>query len=91
MFDLSHIDVELKHTERAMHAHEITKTLEIGKYHGVITISGDGLIHEAVNGAMCRSDRDEFLKKTTFGFIPAGTANGLIKSISDSIDEDFGV
>ena len=75
-----------------MHAHEITKTeVQIGQYDGIITISGDGLIHEAVNGAMSRQDRDEFLQKTTFGFIPAGTANGLIKSITDSVDEDFGI
>jgi sphingosine kinase len=25
-FDLAYIDIELKHTERPMHAHEITKT-----------------------------------------------------------------
>ena len=81
IFDLSHIDVTLKHTERAMHAFEITKELQPGEYDCVITISGDGLIHEAVNGAFSREDREEFLEKTTFGFVPAGTANGLIASI----------
>ena len=28
--------------------------VQIGQYDGIITISGDGLIHEAVNGAMSR-------------------------------------
>ena len=40
---------------------------------------------------MSRPDRKEFLNKTTFGFIPAGTANGLIKSISDQNNENFGI
>lgn len=40
---------------------------------------------------MSRPDREEFFDKTTFGFIPAGTANGLIKSITDQNDEDFGI
>ena len=61
-----------------MHAHEIAKELQPGEYDGIITISGDGLIHEVVNGAFTRPDREEFLEKTTFGFIPAGTANGLV-------------
>jgi hypothetical protein len=32
---------------------------------------------------MYREDKDIFFEKTTFGFIPAGTANGLSKSIQD--------
>ena len=41
-----------------MHAYDITKSeLQPGKYDCVITISGDGLIHEAVNGAFSRDDR----------------------------------
>jgi hypothetical protein len=40
---------------------------------------------------MSRPDRDEFFNKTTFGFIPAGTANGLIKSITDVNYEEFGI
>jgi len=47
----------------------------------MLTISGDGLIHESVNGAMSRPDKDELLESLTFGFIPAGTANGLHKSV----------
>jgi sphingosine kinase len=75
-----------------MHAFEITKNeLKPGEYDCVMTISGDGLIHEAVNGAFSREDRDEFLEKTTFGFVPAGTANGLIASILKHQDESFGI
>ena len=89
---MSHLEITLQHTERAMHAHEITKSvLKPGDYDCVITISGDGLIHEAVNGAFSRDDKEEFLEKTTFGFVPAGTANGLVQSILDKNDEVFGI
>jgi hypothetical protein len=36
---------------------------------------------------MSREDKDEFMEKTSFGFIPAGTSNGLIKSILDHNEE----
>jgi sphingosine kinase len=40
-----------------MHAYDIVKDeLQVGEYDGIITISGDGLIHEVVNGAMSRPD-----------------------------------
>ena len=42
-----------------MHAYEIVKDeIQLGQYDGILTISGDGLIFEAVNGAMSRADRD---------------------------------
>jgi len=35
--------------------------LQLGEYEGIITISGDGLIHEIVNGIMNRKDHKQFL------------------------------
>lgn len=62
ILDLSHVEYTLKQTERQNHAHDIIKNeIQIGQYDGILTISGDGLIHEAINGAMSRPDRDEFL------------------------------
>ena len=40
---------------------------------------------------MSRPDRDEFQDKLTFGFIPAGTANGLHKSVVTQFDEKEGI
>ena len=61
------------------------------EYDAVVTVSGDGLIHEVVNGIMRRSDAFDFLKKVTIGCIPGGTANGLVKSILDEGGEEYGV
>ena len=40
---------------------------------------------------MNRPDRDDFIKSICFGFIPAGTANGLHKSIVEASQEEQGV
>jgi sphingosine kinase len=56
-----------------------------------VTVSGDGLIHEVVNGIYRRPDATELMKQTTIGFIPGGTANGLVKSVLDHTGEDYGV
>ena len=59
----------------------------MGEYDGIISVSGDGVIHEIVNGIMAREDRDQFLESVTLGFIPAGTGNGLVTSILEGTGE----
>jgi sphingosine kinase len=92
LLDFCHIDVTLKYTERRNHGYDILKDeVQIGQYDGIMTISGDGLIHEAINGAMNRPDKDQFMESIAFGFIPAGTANGLHKSVMEFANEEHGI
>ena len=92
MLDFAHVDIVIKHTEKRNHAFEIIKNeLKIGQYDGIIAISGDGIIHEIVNGIMSRPDKDKFLKSITLGFIPAGTSNALVTSILEETNEINGV
>jgi sphingosine kinase len=77
------LNYDLIETQRPGHAFEIVRDTPTGKYDAFVTISGDGLIHESINGAMNRSDHKQFLAQTSFGFIPAGTSNGLYASIAD--------
>lgn len=78
----NHLDITLRHTERAKHAYDICKDeLQVGQWDSIVSISGDGLIHEIVNGIMSRPDREMFMRRTTLGFIPAGTGNGLVAAI----------
>lgn len=45
-------------TERAGHAYDIVHSeLTPGEYDGIVTVSGDGLIHEVVNGLYRREDQ----------------------------------
>ena len=53
----AHVDIKLVRTERAGHAYDIvSQELRPGDYDGIITVSGDGLIHEVVNGIYRRQD-----------------------------------
>ena len=67
-----------------------------------MTISGDGLIHEVVNGLMGRSDwdrrvdiegkgRQRFKDILTLGAIPGGTGNGFIKSLMWRGNEEYDI
>jgi sphingosine kinase len=51
ILERAHVDIKLIRTQRAGHAYEIvSQELKPGDYNGIITVSGDGLIHEVVNG-----------------------------------------
>jgi sphingosine kinase len=53
ILNLAHVTITLRPTERAMHAYDIAKDeLISAEYDCVVTVSGDGLIHEVVNGVM---------------------------------------
>lgn len=54
-------------------------------------ISGDGLMHEIINGLFVRRDFEEIRDKITIGGIPGGSGNGLMKSVLTQAGEDFGV
>ena len=76
MLSHTHLDVEMMPTQRAGHATEIGQTLELGKYDAVVTASGDGLLHELMNGLMAHERWQEAIK-TAIGVIPCGSGNGL--------------
>ncbi len=87
-----HVDMNVVMTQRAGHAYDmVNKEIYPGQYDGVATVSGDGLIHEVVNGLFRREDASLLLNKMTVGFIPGGSANGLVKSVLDFGGEEYGV
>jgi sphingosine kinase len=60
-------------------------------YDSIVTVSGDGLIFEVVNGFLHRSDWLDFKTRITIGCIPGGTGNGLVKSLLSHVNEEYGV
>ena len=71
----------VKTTHRG-HAVEIGKTTDLSSYDAIISISGDGLFHELINGLLQREDGKD---KIPVGLIPAGSGNGLVNSfVSES-------
>jgi len=69
----ANIGHSLIETEYRGHAAELGQTHDISKYNAVITISGDGLFHELLNGLLKRTDDS----LPPVGLIPAGSGNGL--------------
>ena len=52
MLERAHIELTVRETEHARHAIDIGKEIQVGEYDVVVTISGDGLVHELINGLM---------------------------------------
>lgn len=75
-----------------MHAYDIVNTqIKSGDYDGIVTVSGDGLIHEVVNGLYRRPDYLQLMATLSLGFIPGGSANGLVKAVLTQAGEEYGV
>ena len=62
--------------------------MNLAEYRGIIVVSGDGLVHEVINGLMARDDWQTAIK-TPLGHIPAGSANGLASTIAYLNNEIF--
>lgn len=58
-------------TTHRYHAKEIAKELDIRKYDAVCSVSGDGVLHEVINGFMERPDA-VLAHKLPLGAIPGG-------------------
>ncbi|KAK9051745.1 hypothetical protein SSX86_028373 [Deinandra increscens subsp. villosa] len=82
----ANIEYTIQETKYQLHAKEVSRSLDLTKYDGIICVSGDGILVEVVNGLLERQDWAAALK-TPLGIIPAGTGNGMIKSLLDSVGE----
>ncbi|XP_076335805.1 sphingosine kinase 2-like [Tachypleus tridentatus] len=55
-------------------------------FKNIVSVSGDGLIYEIVNGLLARSDWREAIKMP-IGVIPGGSGNGLAFSLNEALGE----
>lgn len=72
------IEFDLVGTRATVHAVELAQDAAREGYERIITIGGDGLVHEVVNGLMRASNEGETI---TLGILPLGSGNDFIKSI----------
>ena len=68
-------------TTHAGHADSMMLTLDLDRYDGIVIVSGDGLVYEVINGLMKREDGAAAVGRMPIGILPAGTGNGLAKSL----------
>ena len=55
---------------------------------GLVIIGGDGTVHDVLNSLMRRQDYEQAIK-TNIGVIPAGTGNGLCKTLLEASGEPY--
>ncbi|NXI69364.1 SPHK1 kinase, partial [Anseranas semipalmata] len=68
-------------TERPHHAQEKVRDEDLSQWDTLVVMSGDGLLHEVVNGLMERPDWEEAMKKPLC-ILPGGSGNALAASIN---------
>ncbi|XP_027874894.1 sphingosine kinase 1 [Xiphophorus couchianus] len=67
-------------TERQNHARELVKDVDLSQWDALVIMSGDGLLHEVINGLLERPDWEEAIR-TPLGILPGGSANALAASV----------
>lgn len=68
------ISITVHESEYAGHSVELARALDLDGADGIITIGGDGTLHEVINGLMTREDG----KKVPVGAIPGGSGNSFL-------------
>ncbi|PSS24685.1 Sphingosine kinase [Actinidia chinensis var. chinensis] len=80
----ANVEFTVQETKYQLYAKEVAQSLDLSKYDGIVCVSGDGVLVEVINGLLEREDWDAAIKMP-IGAIPAGTGNGMAKSLLDSV------
>lgn len=67
-------------TERQNHARELVREADLSQWDALVIMSGDGLLHEVINGLLERPDWEEAIR-TPLGILPGGSGNALAASV----------
>ena len=89
MLQQAGVEYEVLLTSYAGHARELVRQEASDRWKGIVVISGDGLLYEVLNGLFDREDWREALECLSFGIVPAGSGNGLSRSLSYLQREKF--
>nr|XP_046255806.1 sphingosine kinase 2 [Scatophagus argus] len=84
----ANISYNLIQTERQNHARELIREIPLSEWDGIVIVSGDGLLHEVINGLMERPDWEQAIK-TPVGILPCGSGNALAGSINHNAGYDM--
>ncbi|XP_072501899.1 sphingosine kinase 1 isoform X1 [Notamacropus eugenii] len=75
------VSFKLRLTERRNHARELVRDEDLSSWDALVVMSGDGLMHEVVNGLMERPDWETAIQKPLCS-LPAGSGNALAASVN---------
>ncbi|KAG0335127.1 Sphingosine kinase 1 [Podila humilis] len=69
-----------QYTEYARHAVDIAHKVDLDAYDALVVVSGDGVLHEVINGLLTRPDWDK-ARRLPVGIISAGSGNAIASSL----------
>ena len=87
ILDCANFNIDICRTRYYKHAYDHVLNLDPNRYDTIITCSGDGIVHEVINGIMNHKSRNDFISRVALGIIPGGTSNGFSKAICESSGE----
>lgn len=76
------VEFDVVHTRASLHAVRIAWEAPGQGYERILTVGGDGIVHEVLNGLLRASNEGETI---TLGIIPLGTGNDFIKSLPPAL------
>jgi len=93
MWEQAGLDHDVYPTTGAGHAKSLMVTHQdlLSTYEAIVTMGGDGILFEVMQGIHQRSDSMDILRQISFGIIGTGTSNGLMKSILHESQEPYGI
>ena len=80
MFTQAGVEDDLIVTNRAHHAKDVAREMDVEAWDGIVTIGGDGILSEIVNGLYEQDDKTA-LQRMPLAIIKGGTGNGLFSSV----------
>ncbi|KAI8618529.1 ATP-NAD kinase-like domain-containing protein [Chytriomyces sp. MP71] len=86
MLDIAGIPHERVDTIEHGHAEKVMKTVELSKYSAFIAVSGDGVLHEIVNGMLSRPDW-RAARTIPVGTVGAGSSNAMNRNLGHMFPE----
>ncbi|KAK3282678.1 hypothetical protein CYMTET_9595, partial [Cymbomonas tetramitiformis] len=81
IFEGTGIEVELVKTTHPGHAGEVVATKNFDGLDGVVSVSGDGLLNEVLNGL--HKNKDPAAIRVPIGVVPGGSGNAIAMSLAD--------
>ncbi|XP_013003406.1 sphingosine kinase 2 isoform X3 [Cavia porcellus] len=75
------LSFNLIQTERPNHARELVQGLSLSEWDSIVTLSGDGLFYEVLNGLLDRPDWEQAVKMP-LGILPCGSGNALAGAVN---------
>ena len=88
LLEKSDLNFTIKQTSSSEDIRYFIKEIALDEIDGLVIVGGDGTIHDVINSLMSRADWKKAIKKP-IGIIPAGTGNGLCKTLLDLSGEPY--